>query len=147
MAALEARLRPSFAYSENYFRYAIDSVTALTPASAGFFFSEHGAGFGRGVRHSRVPGGVSGWSHRMSRTHRLAAHSVAGLAIAAIIGFAQAQVPKPTPIEEQIRLFNSMSPEQQRALIRELQRTLPPAQREAIIKLLQGGDPEANTAR
>jgi hypothetical protein len=79
----------------------------------------------------------------MPRTHRVAAHSVAGLATAAIIGFAQAQVP--IPIEEQVRLFNSMSPAQQQALIRELQRTLPPAQREAIIKVLQGGDPEANT--
>lgn len=80
----------------------------------------------------------------MPRTRRVAAHSVAGLAIAATIGFAAGQVPKPTPVEEQIRIFNSMSPEQQRALIRELQRTLPPAQREAIIRLLQGGEPKAN---
>ena len=83
----------------------------------------------------------------MPRTHRVAAHSVAGLAIAAIIGFAQAQVPKPTSVEEQIRLFNSMSPAQQQALIRELQRTLPPAPREAIIRLLQGADPKANADR
>jgi hypothetical protein len=39
----------------------------------------------------------------------------------------------------------SMSPAQQQALIRELERTLPPAQREAAILLLKlGGDPEAN---
>jgi hypothetical protein len=81
----------------------------------------------------------------MSRTHRVVAQSVAGLAIAALIGFSQAQVPKPTPVEEQIRLFRSMSREQQRALISELQRTLPPAQRDAITRLLQGGDPKANT--
>ena len=40
----------------------------------------------------------------------------------------------------------SMSPAQQQALIRELERTLPPAQREAAIMVLKlGGDPEANT--
>lgn len=79
----------------------------------------------------------------MPRTHRLAAHSVVGLATAAIIGFAQAQAP--IPVEEQVRLFNSMSPAQQQALIRELERSLPPAQRQAIIRVLQGGDPATNT--
>jgi hypothetical protein len=39
----------------------------------------------------------------------------------------------------------SMSPAQQQALIRELERTLPPQQREAIFRVVQGGDPEANT--
>ena len=40
----------------------------------------------------------------------------------------------------------SMSPAQQQALIRELERTLPPQQREAAIMVLKlGGDPEANT--
>jgi len=39
----------------------------------------------------------------------------------------------------------SMSPAQQQALIRELERTLPPAQREVIMRVVQGGDPEANT--
>ena len=39
----------------------------------------------------------------------------------------------------------SMSPAQQQALIRELQRTLPPAQRQAAIMVLKlGGGPEAN---
>ncbi len=40
----------------------------------------------------------------------------------------------------------SMSPAQQQALIRELERTLPPQQREAAIMVLRlGGDPEANS--
>ena len=39
----------------------------------------------------------------------------------------------------------SLSPPQQQALIRELERTLPPAQREVIMRVVQGGDPEANT--
>jgi protein involved in polysaccharide export with SLBB domain len=59
-----------------------------------------------------------------------------GLVLGAIAAVAFAQVP--IPVQEQIRLFNSMSPAQQQALIRELQRSLPPAQREAIIGLLQG---------
>ena len=56
--------------------------------------------------------------------------------LAFLCGIALAQVP--IPVQEQIRLFNSMSPAQQQSLIRELQRSLPPAQREAIIGLLQG---------
>jgi hypothetical protein len=40
----------------------------------------------------------------------------------------------------------SMSPAQQQELIRELQRTLPPAQLQAAIMVLRlGDDPEANT--
>jgi hypothetical protein len=39
-----------------------------------------------------------------------------------------------------------MSPAQQPALIRELERTLPPQQRDAAIMVMKlGGDPEANT--
>jgi protein involved in polysaccharide export with SLBB domain len=65
--------------------------------------------------------------------------------IALLGGIALAQVP--IPVQEQIRLFNSMSPAQQQSLIRELQRSLPPAQREAIIGLLQGDtDPEQAAA-
>ena len=79
----------------------------------------------------------------MPRTYRVAAHSVVGLAMSAIIAFAQAQVP--IPVEEQVRLFNSMSPAQQQALIRELERSLPPAQLQAVLRVLQGGVPEANT--
>jgi polysaccharide biosynthesis/export protein len=68
---------------------------------------------------------------------RLALICIAGV-LAVTAGTAVAQVP--IPVQEQIRLFNSMSPAQQQALIREMQRSLPPAQREAIIGLLQGGD-------
>ena len=65
-----------------------------------------------------------------------AARGVAGMALVVMAATALAQVP--IPVDEQIRLFNSMSPAQQQSLIRELQRSLPPAQREAIIGLLQG---------
>jgi hypothetical protein len=42
----------------------------------------------------------------------------------------------------------SMSPAQQQALSRELERTLPPQQREAIFRVVQGGGgPEVNTDR
>ncbi len=56
--------------------------------------------------------------------------------MAAFVGVALAQVP--IPVQEQIRIFNSMSPAQQQALMRELQRSLPPAQRQANVGLLQG---------
>ena len=39
----------------------------------------------------------------------------------------------------------SLSPAQQQALIRELGRTLPPAQREVIMRVVQGGDPQTNS--
>jgi hypothetical protein len=39
----------------------------------------------------------------------------------------------------------SMSPAQQQALIRELEQTLPPEQRDVFMRVVQGGDPEANT--
>jgi polysaccharide export outer membrane protein len=57
---------------------------------------------------------------------------LAGLAA----GAALAQVP--IPMQEQIRLFSSLPAAQQQALIRELQRSLPPAQRDAIVGMLQG---------
>ena len=45
----------------------------------------------------------------------------------------------PLPLDEQVRQFNNLPAAQQQALIRELQRQLPPAQREAVIdRLLQG---------
>jgi protein involved in polysaccharide export with SLBB domain len=50
---------------------------------------------------------------------------------------APAQVP--IPLQEQIRIFNSLPPSQQQALIRELQSQLPPAQRDAILGMLQQG--------
>jgi polysaccharide export outer membrane protein len=43
----------------------------------------------------------------------------------------------PLPVDEQIRMFNSMPPAQQQALIRELQQQLPPAQRQAVLQMLQ----------
>lgn len=49
----------------------------------------------------------------------------------------------PIPVQEQVRLFQSLSPAQQQSLIRELQRNLPPAQRQAIVDMLMqngGGD-------
>jgi protein involved in polysaccharide export with SLBB domain len=53
------------------------------------------------------------------------------------VGPSWAQVP--IPLQEQIQQFNSLPTAQQQALIRELQRQLPPAQREAILGMLQGG--------
>jgi polysaccharide biosynthesis/export protein len=88
------------------------------------------------------------------RTIRFAARGITVLTIAALASIAVAQIP--IPVDEQVRLFNSMSPAQQQALIRELQRSLPPAQRDAIIGLLRGGgdnqdgevalDPDAEAA-
>lgn len=73
------------------------------------------------------------------------------LLAAFVFGTAFAQVP--IPMQEQIRLFNSLPPSQQQSLIRELQRQLPPAQREAILGMLQGraeasspADPAAEAA-
>jgi protein involved in polysaccharide export with SLBB domain len=43
----------------------------------------------------------------------------------------------PIPLQEQIRMFNTLPAAQRQALIRELQRQLPPAQREAVIGMLQ----------
>ena len=57
------------------------------------------------------------------------------LAVAAAAAPALAQVP--LPMEEQIRMFNSLPPAEQQALIRELQQQLPPAQRRAVLELLQ----------
>lgn len=88
-----------------------------------------------GIR-ARVPAGIEmiGFSRHLIR---LAHRGMAVLSIAAVTAVATAQVP--LPVEEQVRIFNSMSPAQQQSLIRELQRSLPPAQREAIVGLLQGG--------
>jgi hypothetical protein len=76
---------------------------------------------------------------------------VVGLTAALGASVALAQVP--IPVQEQIRLFNSLPPAQRQSLIRELQRSLPPAQREAIVGLLTGTgqpttelDPEAEAA-
>jgi hypothetical protein len=57
-------------------------------------------------------------------------------------GPAVAQIP--IPPQEQVAVFNSLSPTQQQALIRELQSQLPPAQREAVINMLMGQSGSGN---
>jgi hypothetical protein len=67
-----------------------------------------------------------------------------GLDVWRVMGFVD-QNDTPTLVAYLARR-ESMSPAQQQALIRELERTLPPQQREAAIMVLKlGGDPEANT--
>ena len=67
----------------------------------------------------------------------------AALLIGVLIGpYAYAQVP--IPLQEQIRVFNSLPASQQQSMIRELQGQLPPAQREAIVNMLQGRDQTNN---
>ncbi len=61
---------------------------------------------------------------------------LAGVVAALFLGTALAQVP--IPLQEQVRVFNSLPPAQQQSLIRELQRQLPPAQRDAVVNMLQG---------
>ncbi|HVZ36541.1 MAG TPA: polysaccharide biosynthesis/export family protein, partial [Polyangiaceae bacterium] len=76
----------------------------------------------------------------MTRTqrspHRTWIARLAGLLGACFLHAAVAQVP--IPVQEQVRLFNSLPPAQQQSLIRELQGQLPPAQRDAIVNMLQG---------
>ena len=52
----------------------------------------------------------------------------------------------PIPIQEQVQLFNSLTPAQQQAMIPEMQRSLPPAHRQAVIGMLQGGGEPAAAA-
>jgi hypothetical protein len=59
---------------------------------------------------------------------------LAGAVAALVVGAALAQVP--IPMQEQVRLFNTLPPSQQQSLIRELQRQLPPAQRQAVLSML-----------
>ncbi len=75
---------------------------------------------------------------------RLALVGAIGVVLATIAALGSAQVP--IPVDEQVRLFNSMSPAQQQSLIRELQRSLPPAQRQSIIGMLQGDGSSGETA-
>ena len=67
------------------------------------------------------------------------------IAILALLGFAWISSAfgqgVPIPVEEQVRMFQSLPPAQQQALIRELQQELPPAQRQAILRILQGAEP------
>ena len=53
----------------------------------------------------------------------------------------------PLPVEEQVRLFNSLPPAQQQALIRELQQQLPPAQRQAVLEALQPKNAQKKATR
>jgi polysaccharide biosynthesis/export protein len=77
---------------------------------------------------------VSGSFYRRLR-RLLFAMSIVGLCAP---GALLAQAGVPIPLQEQIELFNSLPASQQQQLIRELQRQLPPAQRESIVGLLQG---------
>jgi polysaccharide biosynthesis/export protein len=83
---------------------------------------------------------VSAGTHAMTRfgsaLTRFSISRLAGLAAALFVATALAQVP--IPVQEQVRLFNSLPPAQQQSLIRELQSQLPPAQRDAIVNILQG---------
>lgn len=74
--------------------------------------------------------------------------AVASFAVMLAVGTQTALAQVPIPVQEQVRLFNSMSPAQQQSLIRELQRSLPPAQRQAIVGMLQGqaGADEGNVS-
>lgn len=58
---------------------------------------------------------------------------------------ARSQVP--TDLQQQIQRFDSLTPDQQQALIDQLQQVLPPAQRDAILsQLLQGGQQQQGNA-
>ena len=62
--------------------------------------------------------------------------AVSALLLGGLLRPALAQVP--LPMQEQIQMFNSLPAAQQQALIREMQRQLPPAERDAILSALQG---------
>ena len=75
----------------------------------------------------------------MSRACRVAALAAVFVSyLVSVPAFAQV----PLPLEEQVREFNNLPAAQQQALIRELQRQLPPAQREAVIGRLLQGQPQ-----
>src|SRR5215470_17759929 len=74
----------------------------------------------------------SRFSRRFGFPFLLAAASV----LAGVVRSASAQVP--LPMQEQVQMFNSLPASQQQALIRDLQRQLPPAERDAILSALQG---------
>jgi polysaccharide biosynthesis/export protein len=58
------------------------------------------------------------------------------LLLGGLLRSVSAQVP--LPVQEQVQMFNSLPAAQQQALIRDLQRQLPPAERDAILSALQG---------
>jgi protein involved in polysaccharide export with SLBB domain len=82
--------------------------------------------------------GTNSQAHARSLTALLALVWLNLFATAAV----QSQVP--TPLLEQVQVFNSLPPAQQLALIRELQSQLPPAQRQAILQSLQEGGQRAS---
>ena len=73
----------------------------------------------------------------MHRAFRLA--TVLAVLTTSLMTFAPAPAQVPIPLQEQIRIFNSLPAAQQQSLIRELQSQLPPAQRDAILGMLQQG--------
>jgi polysaccharide biosynthesis/export protein len=92
------------------------------------------------LRLSRAPAALSSWFRPLAIL--IAAWGFSGILVPA---FGQGGVP--LPVDEQVRMFQSLPPAQQQALIRELQEQLPPAQRQAIVRMLQeGGPPEDDEA-
>ena len=88
------------------------------------------------MRLSRAPAALSSWFRPLAIL--IAVWGFSGILVPA---FGQGGVP--LPVDEQVRMFQSLPPAQQQALIRELQEQLPPAQRQAIVRILQeGGRPE-----
>jgi outer membrane protein len=81
-----------------------------------------------------------------SRSAAAGAAALATLAAAVLGTVTLAQEPAlptrpqdlPSPVREQVEKFDSLPPEQQRALIRDLQRNLQPAQLQAVQQMLQG---------
>jgi polysaccharide biosynthesis/export protein len=81
---------------------------------------------------------MAAFGSRLGRRHGfLLALAAVALVLTGWLRPASAQVP--IPMQEQIQMFNSLPSGQQQALIRELQRQLPPAERDAVLSALQGG--------
>lgn len=76
-------------------------------------------------------------SNLWTRRCRVATAFITAALVVTSMSFAQV----PIPLQEQIERFGTLSTAQQQALIRELQRELPPAQRDAVLGMLrqQGG--------
>jgi protein involved in polysaccharide export with SLBB domain len=64
------------------------------------------------------------------------------LLLGGLLRTVSAQVP--LPMQEQVQMFNSLPAAQQQALIQEMQQQLPPAERDAILSALQGGQGLSN---
>lgn len=70
--------------------------------------------------------------HKILRAIRIAAATWIALLVSTLVW---AQVP--SSIQEQIQIFDSLTPSQQQALIREVQRSLPPSQQDEILSRLR----------